>query len=346
MTDEKCSVLTNLWTKSAKKPTYYLDTGFKPLNKAVSGYYSRGIKNGILVELSGWESSGKTAIATQIMKAAQQQGGVAMYFDYERSFDLDLAEKQGLVLDETFLYKKFSTGEDGIEACIDYAKQIRGAKKQNGELFFPPEKPIVAVFDSIPCMIPRSIIDKSNVDNNMKDNLAIPSMLGVALPRMVQVADDCNITAIFINQLRDNVGVMYGELEKTPGGKSKNYYYTIRIKCKRAIKTEGDKASGAKIGQLVTATVIKNKQSSPFGACEWFFRYNKDGTGSFDTYSSTIDYCLANNIGVTGSGAWYEYNGQKYNGKAKLKEAMMADPNLFNTLLAKLDELDSADEGE
>ena len=95
MTDEKCKVLMNLWTKKEDNPTYFLDTNFKPLNKAISGYYSKGIKNGIIMELSGWESSGKTAIATQIMKAAQKQNGVAMYFDYERSFDLSLAEKQG-----------------------------------------------------------------------------------------------------------------------------------------------------------------------------------------------------------------------------------------------------------
>jgi recombination protein RecA len=341
MTDEKCKVLMNLWTKKEDNPTYFLDTNFKPLNKAISGYYSKGIKNGIIMELSGWESSGKTAIATQIMKAAQKQNGVAMYFDYERSFDLSLAEKQGLILDETFVYKKFPTGEDGVEACINYTKALREAKRSDGSLFFPLNTPIVAVFDSIPCMIPRSIIDKENVDNNMKDNLAIPAMLSVALPRLVQAADDYNITVIFINQLRDNVGVMYGESEKTSGGKAKNFYFTTRIKCKRTILTE----KSVKIGQLVEANVIKNKQSAPFRSCSWLFKYNADGTGCFDTVGSTIDYCIENKIGgISGAGAWFEFDGQKYQGKEALKKALIADETIFAKLEAELDKLDNANE--
>lgn len=341
MTDEKCSVLMNLWTKKQSNPNYYLDTGFKPLNKAISGYYSRGIKNGIIMELSGWESSGKTAIATQIMKAAQKQGGVAMYFDYERSFDLELAEKQGLELNETFVYKKFPTAEDGIENCISYVKSIREATKKDGTKFYPLDKPIVVVFDSIPCMIPRAVFDKQDVDYNMKENLAIPSMLSATLPRIVQMADDHNVTAVFINQLRDNVGVMYGDPEKTPGGKAKDFYFTSRVKCKRTIVTEG----GKKVGQLVTATLTKNKQSAPFQSCEWLFKYNPDGSGCFDTVGSTVDYCIDNKIGgITGGGAWLEFNGQKYNGKAKLKAALMEDKNIFATLEAELDKLDNINE--
>lgn len=336
MSNDLANILNKLFVPLSKNPKYFLDTGYKPLNKAISGKYSQGIKNGMIMEISGWESSGKTAISTQLMKACQEMGGIAMFYDFERSFDYELAKKQGLRIDNTFLYSKQNTAEDSVEDCENKIKLIRG---QGG---LPIEKPIVVVYDSIPCMTPRSIYDKENANNSMKDNLAIPMMLNVIMPRIVQLADSYNVTFVFINQLRDNIGVMYGPKEKTPGGKAKDFYFSLRLKCKRQIIS--DKKNN-KVGQLVEAECIKNKQSAPFGQCSWFFKYNEDGTGSFDTVGSTIDYCIENKIGgITGSGAWFEFNGQKYQGKEALKKALQEDPNTYSMLEKALDELDSADE--
>ena len=326
------TIMNKMYYKPEVNPEYYLDTGYKPLNKVISGRYGRGMQNGRIVELSGWESSGKTAIATQLMRATQQQGGVAIFEDFERSFDWTLAERQGLSVDQescNFIYRKPTTAEDGVDEFIQLVKMIR-------ESGLEKEKPILGVFDSIPCMVPRALTSKDSVENNMKDNLAIPMMLNAALPRLIQAADDYNVTILMINQLRDNIGVMYGPAEKTPGGKAKDFAFSLRIKCRRKIIEE----KGKKLGQLITAEAIKNKQSAPFGVCEWFFQFNSDGTGSFDVIGSTIDYCITNKIGgIEQAGAWFNFDGEKYQGKEKLKAALLEKPEMFGKLeQALLDE--------
>lgn len=313
MSDKLEDVLNGLFVGYDENPVYYLDTGYKPLNKAISGSYNKGIKNGAIVEIAGPESSGKTAIANKLMMAAQEKGGIAMFFDYERSFDMKLAEKQGLKINNTFLYAKPATAEDGIDDALRKIKLIR-------EAGLSKEKPIVVVFDSIPCMIPRSVMENESVENSMKDNLAIPSMLSVSLPRCVQCADDHNVLFVFINQLRDNIGVLYGDKTKTPGGKAKDFYFSLRVRTSREIVKD---KNGKKLGQNVNAECIKNKMSKPFEKCQWWFKFNEDGTGEFDTVSSTLDYILDAGL-VNRSGTWYSFGDIKAQGKEAFVKELVA----------------------
>lgn len=319
------NILDSLFVGYNENPTYFVDTGYKPLNKAISGSYNKGIKNGCVVEIAGPESSGKTAIANKLMIAAQEQGGVAMFFDYERSFDMRLAEKQGLKIENTFLYSKPSTAEDGIDDALRKVKLIREAGLEK-------TKPIIIVFDSIPCMIPRSVAENESVENSMKDNLAIPMMLSVALPRCVQCADTYNVLFVFINQLRDNIGVMYGDKSKTPGGKAKDFYFSLRIRTSRELVK--DSKTGKKLGQNVNAECIKNKISRPFEKCQWWFKFNDDGTGEFDTVGSTIDYIVDSGL-ISKSGSWYSFGDIKSQGKEAFIKDIIAN-NKIDELFALL----------
>jgi RecA/RadA recombinase len=179
----------------------FLDTGFKPLNKAISGRYDGGLPCGRIVEMFGLESCGKTAIATAAMIAAQKAGGVALFMDHERSFMPHLGKQAGLCIDPkvgNFIHQKPKTFEESLDKVVEYLDIVRGKE------LIPKEAPIIVVFDSLAAMVPKSKFDKKAADTGMHDSLALAKASSSAFPVLQSYADDFNTCMLFLNQVREN----------------------------------------------------------------------------------------------------------------------------------------------
>lgn len=271
--------------------TDFLDTGFPPLNHASSHDWSSGIPVGRMIEIAGPPSSGKTAIATAAMAAAQKQGGVAGFMDHERSFSLTLAPRLGL--DTTpgrFIFKKPRTFEQSLQLCVVAATTIREKK------LIAKDAPICWVFDSLAAMVPQSALyemkngkvvgEKSLEDRNMNDNSALARATSNSFPAFSQHCEELGIAAIFLNQMRMKIGVMFGDPRKTTGGNAPEFYFSQRIWLSASQLKKGPEV----IGMEVTGKFVKNKIARPFETATWRFMFQPDGTGRFDRERSTIDF--------------------------------------------------------
>lgn len=264
---------------------HFLDTGFPPLNKAISGKYDRGLPCGRIVEMFGPPSCGKTAISTKAMIAAQQKGGFAMFFDHERSFDINLAAHMGLDVESgTFAHIKPETLEESFTRAIKTAQKIR-----ENELI-KADSPIIAVFDSLAAMIPRTKSEKELTELTMADSLALAKATSTVMPAVNQYAEKYDMLVLILNQTRENPGQMYGDPTRTPGGKAPGFYASVRIKlnAKPLVASGPDKE---RLGQRITAEIIKTKLTKPFQKTEWDFLF-EESFGKFDIIGSLIDHLV------------------------------------------------------
>jgi len=275
--------------------TQYLDTGYPPLNVAMSSRKDGGFPVKRIVELAGPPSAGKTALATRAMAAAQKMGGIAGFHDHERSFSTALAPNLGLNISPArFIFRTPKTFEESLDQFRKAAELIRGKK------LIDPEAPLCWVFDSLASMVPWSAMydNKDNVRDatgrNMNDNTALARATSAHMPALAQQAEEYNASIIFLNQIRTKLGVMYGDPRTTPGGEAPKFYASTRIYLGASqIK---DKNTKEVLGQEVTANVIKNKVARPFLAATWTFAYEPDGTGRFDIERSMIDFLVAEGV--------------------------------------------------
>ncbi|MBV6635049.1 MAG: hypothetical protein KI788_03970 [Mameliella sp.] len=263
----------------------WLNTGHPLLNDALSGSYHGGFPGGRMVEMFGESSSGKTAIATEVMKCAQQLGGVAAFFDHENSFDHHLAEQNGLNVNDRWIFKTPDTFEQSIDIAVKAAAAIRDRK------LIDKKAPIVFVFDSLASMVPRSKLDKETSEYSMHDNTALARATSAAFPALAKFCQSNQFTAMFLNQVRKKPGVTYGDDTSTPGGQSMEFYASVRVQLSRTmLKDSKDKKNV--LGQTVKAFMKKNKVHRPFERAEWDFTFREDGTGFFDPIGATIDYLV------------------------------------------------------
>lgn len=283
----------------------WLDTGFPPLNRAVSGRYDGGLPCGRIVELFGDESCGKTAIATACMIAAQRAGGVAMFNDHERSFMPHLAENQGLDLTPgRYIYKTPDSFEGSVTKTIQFIKAVRERK------LIDEDAPIVVVFDSLASMVPQSKLAKEVDEQGMNDSLALAKATSSVFPVLALEAEKNNTLILVLNQMREKPGVMFGDPNTTPGGKAPKFYASVRIQVGRSMIKSSDKKRV--IGQEITAKCIKNKVSRPFELAKWKFMFRDDGSGYLDAIGSGIDHLCEEGI-LTKAGNRIEYtDGKKY----------------------------------
>jgi len=321
--------------KAASAPEHFLDTGFPNLNEAISGDPSRGLPTGRMVELIGKPSHGKTMLATQLMISAQQQGGFAAFFDHEGSYDSDLSVRQGLSLDDDkWMYYPPIT-EDGevrsFEDSIVTAQELAADLRESGLL--KPRAPIIFVFDSLATMTPMSKLKKGADKQTMADNLALARATSSALPAFTARMTQHGILSLFINQVRDNLD-MYSSEIKTPGGNAPEFYASVRILVKASnIMDKEDKTLIA--GKHMTAKLIKNKINRPGLIAEYDFLFRPDGSGEFDFVGSYLDYLY--DLGALDcevSGTWITFQGEKFQGKDKLKEKYRQRPNVMEELKA------------
>jgi len=305
--------------------TAFLSTGYKPLDYEISGHYHNGgIPQGRMTEIAGYEATGKTALAVAIMKSAQEQGGFAMFKDHENAFDVGLAKSQGLSDDPNkFLYNTPNTFEESVDKASEYGLMVR---EELG-----PDVPIVAVFDSLASMVPKSKWDKNAADYNMNDTTALARATSAAFPVMSLLAMRSNITMVFLNQVRTKPGVMYGSPDTTPGGQSMAFYASLRIKLAK-IK-HSDKDFKAKDGHGVKASIDKNKVWKPHGEARWDFYYSEDGTGHFDVAGGSVDALIELGI-IEQGGAYVTFEGDKMF-KSQFVKKMRADPAFMAHVISK-----------
>ncbi len=265
-----------------------------------------GFPRGRIIEVYGPESSGKTTLALQVVASAQKAGGVAAYIDAEHAMDPDYAEKLGVNIDDLLISQP-----DSGEQALDIAETlVRSASID------------VIVIDSVAALVPRAEIDGDMGDSHMGLQARLMSQ---ALRKMTSTISSSNTCFIFINQLRDKIGVMFGSPETTTGGKALKFYASVRLDIRRigAIK-EADKV----VGNRTRVKVVKNKVAPPFRETEFDIMYGEGISREGDL----LDLAVNNNV-VEKSGAWFSYSGERLGqGRENSKNTLKGNPELLERI--------------
>lgn len=306
----------------------YLSTGVPNLDHSLSGKYrGGGLKTARIYEIAGPSSSGKTMIAQHVMREAQRMGGAAAFHDHERTFDQNLYQGfGGDITPGVFTYKRPRSFEESLDQAIDWMEAIRKAD------IIPYEAPLAVVFDSLHAMVPQAKLDRDTAKGqNMKDKLALATATSMELPAFATFVEENNIIAIFLNQLRTKPGVVYGDPRYTPGGDALEFYSSARLFLSRSMERDGKIVTG----QKVTAETVKNKTYRPFQKASWAFNFREDGTGYIDIHETMVDHIPSKVLADEGiqAGAWYTWDGKRYQGEANFLEALRADPNSIDALI-------------
>lgn len=262
-----------------------------------------GIPRGRIIEIYGPESSGKTTLAQHIVAECQQRGGIAAFVDAEHALDPEYARNLGVNIDE-LLISQPDTGEQALDITEELVRS--GAVD-------------IVVVDSVAALVPKAEIEGTMEDQQMGLQARLMSK---ALRKLTGVIGKTNTTVIFINQLRQKIGVMYGNPETTTGGNALKYYASVRMEIKR---TEGLKGDGVDVGNHVRVRVLKNKVAPPFRTAEFDIIFGKGicKTGNILDVAVNLDV-------VKKAGAWFSYNDEKLGqGRDKARDYLNANPELL-----------------
>ena len=271
-----------------------------------------GYPKGRIVEIYGPESSGKTTFALHAIAEVQKRGGRAAFIDAEHALDPTYAKNLGVDINELLLAQP-DTGEQALEIC---------------EALVRSEAVSIVVIDSVAALVPQAEIDGDMGDSHVGLQARLMSQ---ALRKLSGTISKTKTTAIFINQLREKVGVMFGNPETTAGGRALKFYSTIRLDVRRS---EALKMGDGIVGNKTTIKVVKNKVAPPFKSAVVDIMYGEGVSHE----GEIID--LASDCGVLEkSGAWYSYNGQKIGqGKENVKLFLKDHKDLCNELETKVRE--------
>ena len=265
-----------------------------------------GIPRGRIIEIYGPESSGKTTLAQHIVAECQQRGGIAAFVDAEHALDPEYAKNLGVNIDE-LLISQPDTGEQALDITEELVRS--GAVD-------------IVVVDSVAALVPKAEIEGTMEDQQMGLQARLMSK---ALRKLTGVIGKTNTTVIFINQLRQKIGVMYGNPETTTGGNALKYYASVRMEIKR---TEGLKGDGVDVGNHVRVRVLKNKVAPPFRTAEFDIIFGK---GICKT-GNILDVAVNLEI-VKKAGAWFSYNEEKLGqGRDKARDYLNANPELLSEI--------------
>ena len=265
-----------------------------------------GVPRGRIVEIFGPESSGKTTVALHIIASAQKAGGEAAFIDVEHALDPVYAKALGVEID-SLLVSQPDTGEQALE--------ITEALVRSGAID-------VIVVDSVAAMVPKAEIEGLMGDTHVGLQARLMSQ---ALRKLTGVISKTNCVAVFINQLREKVGVMYGNPEVTPGGRALKFYSSVRLDVR---KQEQLKAGGEVIGNHTKVKVVKNKVAPPFKEAEFDIMYGQ----GISRVGEILDLAVKLDI-VEKSGAWFSYKGERLGqGRDNVKELIAANPALCDEL--------------
>ncbi len=284
-----------------------ISTGSKSVDLALG---VGGVPRGRIIEVYGPESGGKTTLSLHIIAEAQKAGGVAAFVDAEHALDPTYAKALGVDTDE-LLVSQPDTGEQALEIT---------------ELLVRSGAVDVIVVDSVAALVPRAEIEGEMGDSHVGLQARLMSQ---ALRKLTGVLSKSRTTAIFINQIREKIGVMYGNPETTPGGRALKFYSSVRMEVRR----KGDVKSGAdKVGNQVRVKVTKNKVAPPFKEAEVEIMFGRgiDKTGDLINIASDLDI-------VQKSGSFYKYGGETIGqGKEKASAYLQDRPQVFDEIRQKV----------
>lgn len=274
-----------------------------------------GVPRGRIIEIYGPESSGKTTVALHIIAETQKMGGEVAFIDVEHALDPVYARKLGVDIDN-MLVSQPDSGEQALE--------IAEALARSGAVD-------CIVIDSVAAMVTKAEIDGEMGDTHVGQ---LARLMSQAMRKLTSVISKSNTTAIFINQIREKIGVMYGNPETTPGGRALKFYASVRIDVRRG---EQIKEGGEVIGNRTKCKVVKNKVAPPFKECEFDILYGK----GVSRVGEVLDIAVELNVAKKG-GAWFSYNDIKLGqGRENAKQYLLDHPDVMKEIEEKIKAFDA-----
>ena len=269
-----------------------------------------GLPKGRVIEIYGPESSGKTTVATHVIAEAQKKGGMCAFIDAEHAFDSNYAQKLGVDIDN-LLISQPDYGEQALEIADRLI--LSGALD-------------VVVIDSVAALVPKGELEGEMGDSKMGLQARLMSQ---ALRKLTATISKTNTVCIFINQLREKIGVMFGNPETTTGGNALKFYSSVRLDIRRMSQIkDGEEA----VGNRVKVKVVKNKVAPPFRTAEFDIIFGE----GISKIGEIIDMGVELNI-VQKSGSWYSYNGDKLGqGRDAVKQLLIDNPGLATDIETKI----------
>jgi len=271
-----------------------------------------GLPKGRVVEIYGPESSGKTTLAIHVIAEAQKKGGMCAFIDAEHAFDSGYAQKLGVDIDN-LLISQPDYGEQALEIADRLI--LSGALD-------------VVVIDSVAALVPKSELEGEMGDNKMGLHARLMSQ---ALRKLTATISKTNSCCIFINQLREKIGIMFGNPETTTGGNALKFYASVRLDIRRLAQIkDGDEV----IGNHIKVKVVKNKVAPPFRQAEFDIIYGEGISKIGEIIDMGVDLGI-----VQKSGSWFSYNNDKLGqGREAVKQLLVDNPELANELETKIRE--------
>lgn len=287
----------------------YIPTGALALDIALG---IGGVPRGRIIEVYGPEASGKTTLAQHIVAQCQKKGGIAAFIDAEHALDPEYAKNLGVNIDE-LLISQPDTGEQALDIAEELVRS--GAVD-------------IIVIDSVAALVPKAEIEGAMDELQMGLQARLMSK---ALRKLTAIVGKTNTTVIFINQLRQKIGVMYGNPETTTGGNALKYYASVRLDIRRV---EAIKKDGEDIGNRVRVKVAKNKVAPPFKVAEFDIIYGKGISMTGNILDVAVNFDI-----IKKAGAWFSYNEQKIGqGRDKAKEFLEENPEILSEVEEKIRE--------
>ncbi|GLY42528.1 protein RecA [Amycolatopsis sp. NBRC 101858] len=295
--------------QDGRAPVSVIPTGAIALDVALG---IGGLPRGRVIEIYGPESSGKTTVALHAVANAQKNGGIAAFIDAEHALDPEYAKKLGVDTD-ALLVSQPDTGEQALE--------IADMLIRSGALD-------ILVIDSVAALVPRAEIEGEMGDSHVGLQARLMSQ---ALRKMTGAMNNSGTTAIFINQLREKIGVMFGSPETTTGGKALKFYASIRLDVRR-IETLKD--GGEPVGNRTRVKVVKNKMAPPFKQAEFDILYGHGVSREGSLIDMGVDQAI-----LRKSGAWYTYEGDQLGqGKENARKFLRDNPDIANEIEKRIKE--------
>ena len=282
-----------------------ISSGSINLDDALGGGYPKGR----IIEIYGPESSGKTTLALHCIAEVQKKGGIAGFIDAEHALDPVYAKNIGVNIDELYISQP---------DCGEQALEITETIVRSGAVD-------IVVVDSVAALVPRSEIDGDMGDAQMG---AQARLMSQAMRKLTGIASKTGCTIIFINQLREKLGVMFGNPETTTGGRALKFYSSVRLDVRRV---ESIKQNGEAVGNRTRVKVVKNKTAPPFKQVEFDIVFGE----GIDKYSELIDLAVCKNI-ITKGGPWYTYGELKISGKESVRNYLLEHEEIVKEITSKV----------